>query len=84
MVAKKALNIYEAKTQFSELIERARGGEEITISKNGKPVARIVPIEKHKPKRVFGLARGQIKMSPDWDSPETNREIEELFYGSDE
>jgi prevent-host-death family protein len=71
-MAKKALNIYEAKTQFSELIERARGGEEITISKNGKPVARLMPLEKKlRPKRVPGAWVGKkgFWMADDFDAP---------------
>jgi prevent-host-death family protein len=40
------VGVYDAKTHFSELLERVESGEEITITKHGKPVARLVPVEK--------------------------------------
>lgn len=45
------INLYEAKTQLSSLVERAAAGEEIVIAKNGKPMAKLVPIPADKPKR---------------------------------
>ena len=51
----KSVNLYEAKSHLSELVERAAGGEEIVIAKAGKPKARLVPLVKRKPRsRVFG------------------------------
>lgn len=62
-----AVNIHEAKTHFSKLIERVRAGEEIVIAKAGRPVAKLVPIEP-KPKRRFpGSAKDKIWMAPDFD-----------------
>ncbi len=63
------VNMHEAKTHFSKLIERVMQGEEIIIAKAGKPVAKLVPIEKSKPVRRFGLMKGQIKIAPDFDDP---------------
>lgn len=48
------INIHEAKTHFSRLIERVLQGEELIIARAGKPVARLVPIEPSMPKRLFG------------------------------
>ncbi len=64
-----AVNIHEAKTHFSKLIERVLQGEEITIAKGGKPVARLVPAEKAKARRVAGSARGLVKIRADFDAP---------------
>jgi prevent-host-death family protein len=73
-------NIYDAKTQLSRLIDRAAGGEEIVIARNGRPVARLVALgEARRPIR-FGLARGQIWIAPDFDDlPE---ELLQAFEGN--
>jgi prevent-host-death family protein len=56
------VNIHEAKTQFSRLIERAAGGEEIVIAKSGKPVARLVPYASKSEPRRPGYLRGKIRI----------------------
>ena len=56
----KIVNINEAKTQLSQLIERVRAGEEITIAKSGKPVARLAPLEAPSP-RTPGLLVGEVE-----------------------
>ena len=61
------VNLYEAKTQLSRLVERASAGEEIVIAKAGKPVARLVPLAP--PTRRPGQWKGQIVRSPDFDEP---------------
>jgi len=53
------VNVHEAKTHFSKLLERAHGGEEIVLAKAGKPYARLVPLESAQP-RVPGLAKGKL------------------------
>jgi prevent-host-death family protein len=63
------VNIHEAKTHFSQLIAKVSGGEEITISKAGKPVARLVPIIFKIDRRISGTAKGIITMSDDFDEP---------------
>lgn len=45
------VNVHDAKTQFSRLLERARAGEEIVIAKNGKPYAKLVPLDQPKPRQ---------------------------------
>jgi prevent-host-death family protein len=76
-------NIHEAKTHFSKLIERVLAGEEIVIGKAGKPVAKLVPYVENLQPRKPGAWKGKVWLAPDWDSPETNKEIEDLFYGDD-
>ena len=71
------VNIHEAKTNLSRLIEKVQAGEEVIIAKAGKPVARLVRIEPKKP--VLGSARGRIKMKPGWDAPMTDDEMKEIF-----
>jgi prevent-host-death family protein len=58
----KQVNVYEARGQFSKLLEEAEAGEEIVIARNGKPIVRLVPFEA--PKRILGRWRGQV---PDLD-----------------
>jgi prevent-host-death family protein len=57
------INVYEAKTQLSRLLDRAAAGEEIVIARAGKPVARLVPLEPL-PRRQIGQWR-HIKPPPD-------------------
>jgi len=63
------VNINEAKTHFSQLITKVSGGEEITISKAGKPVARLVPIIFKTNRRTPGTAKGIITISDSFDEP---------------
>jgi prevent-host-death family protein len=63
------VNIHQAKTQLSRLVERAAGGEEIVIAKAGKPIARLVPyIAKKEPRRP-GYMRGKIRIKKSFDRP---------------
>jgi len=54
-----AINVHEAKTQLSKLLDRAHRGEEVVICKSGKPYARLVPLEKQ-PARKPGWLRGKL------------------------
>ncbi len=63
------INVHEAKTQFSKLLARVMNGEEITISKAGKPVARLVPLRTTPSRRSSGSAIGQVVMRDDFDAP---------------
>lgn len=72
------LNLYEAKTQLSALVDQAAAGEEIIIAKNGKPMAMLVPYRK--PRRKPGRLKGKIWMSDDFDAPMP--EIEAAFENS--
>lgn len=64
------VNVHEAKTHLSRLLERVERGEEVTIARAGTPVARLVPIEPVKKTRgMLGKYKGQIWMSDDFDDP---------------
>ena len=63
------VNLYEAKTHLSELVERAAGGEEIIIAKAGAPKARLVPLAAATTPRVPGGWEGQIWIADDFDEP---------------
>lgn len=62
-----SVNIYDAKTQLSQLINRVELGEEIVISRHGRPVARLVPLAERSGDRVPGLLRGRITIKDDFD-----------------
>jgi len=79
--AMNTINLYEAKTHFSKLIERVLQGETIVIGKAGKPVAKLVPF-KPMPARIPGLLKGKIKIAPDFD--EYGPELRALFEGDDD
>jgi len=72
------VNIHEAKTNLSRLIERAQMGEDVIIAKAGKPVAKLLPIREAW-KRVLGSAAGKIVFRKGWDCPLTDRELTELL-----
>ena len=54
------VNVHDAKTHFSKLLDRAHGGEEIMLSKAGKPYARLVPLEARKGQRMPGGLSGRL------------------------
>lgn len=64
------VNVYEAKTQLSKLLQQVEAGDEIVIARHGKPVARLVPLQRTAAPRQLGLLRGKIWMSPDFDEPD--------------
>jgi prevent-host-death family protein len=64
------INIYDAKTQLSALVERAAMGEEIVIAKAGKPVARLVPLARRPAPLRFGAWEGQGWVAEDFDAPD--------------
>ena len=76
------VNMHEAKTHLSRLVERAAAGEEIVIAKAGKPVAKLVPVS-GEPERRLGGWEGKIWYADDWDSDEVNEEIARDFYESE-
>jgi len=66
------MNIHEAKTHLSKLVDAAMHGEETIIAKAGKPVAILCPFEAPKPARQFGVLKGKIKIANDFDAPLPN------------
>ena len=79
------VNIHEAKTHLSRLIERAAAGETIVIAKAGKPMARLTPLENREEtaKRRMGFMEGQINVPDDFDTMFSD-EIERMFHGEDD
>ena len=63
----KPVNLYDAKTKLSELVDRAAAGEEVIIAKAGKPVARLVPLRVRE--RVPGRGKGVVRIADDFDAP---------------
>ena len=74
------VSVYAAKTQLSRLLNRATRGEEIVITRHGKPVARIVPVDRRRTPRKLGALRGKIRVTADFDAP-LPEEVLALFEG---
>jgi prevent-host-death family protein len=72
------VNVHEAKTHLSKLLTRVAAGEEIVISKAGKPVARLVPWKQNMKQRIPGLDSGLLTVPDDFDAPLPN-EIMDAF-----
>lgn len=73
------LNLYDAKTQLSALVDEAAAGKEIIIAKNGKPMAKLVAF-KQRTLRKPGKHKGKISTSKDFDAPMPD--VEDLFENS--
>lgn len=66
----KPVSICDARTRFSELVDRAAAGEDVVVSRNGNPLVRITRLEGgQKPRIKFGVLKGKIKMAADFDAP---------------
>jgi len=78
----KSVNIHQAKTHLSKLIEKAANGEPFIIAKAGKPIVKVVAIDAPSPKKMrrIGFGNGTSKI-PDDIKTMFKGEIEELFYG---
>ena len=74
------VNIHQAKTQLSRLVERVAGGEEIVIAKAGKPIARLVPYVVKGAVRRPGAMRGKVRIKKNFDAP-LPKEILASFEG---
>ena len=61
------INIHEAKTHLSRLVEDVAGGSEVTIAKGGKAMARLVPLRRDDTPRRPGLLKGKLRMSDDFE-----------------
>jgi prevent-host-death family protein len=79
----KQVNVYEAKTRLSALLDEVSKGESFIIAKSGKPVARLSPIESRKRRKSrIGFMKGRIKLAPDFDAPLPD-EVLRLFEGEE-
>ncbi len=76
------VNLYEAKTQLSRLVDRAAAGEEIVIAKGGRPLARLVPLARRTAPRQLGLRAGEVWIGPDFDAP-LPADLQRAFDGED-
>lgn len=77
------VNIHEAKTHLSRLLERVSKGETFIIAKAGKPIGKLVPLDETEApkKRRIGFMKGEIVIPDDFDTMMQD-EIEEMFYGN--
>jgi prevent-host-death family protein len=72
------VGMHEAKTQLSRLVDLAEGGEEVIIQRSGRPVARLVPVQRRRPvAEAFGAMNGEIELADDFD--ELPEELAEHF-----
>lgn len=62
------INLYQAKTQLSKLVDHAARGEDVVIARNGKPVARLTKLPEKRPIR-FGVLEGRFAVAEDFDAP---------------
>jgi prevent-host-death family protein len=63
------VNVHEAKTNLSKLLERVEAGEEIVIARGGAPVAKLVAIRSARPRRQLGFLDGKFKIPDDFNRP---------------
>lgn len=75
------VNMHEAKSQLSKLVEEAQAGGEVVIAKAGKPVARIVPYELRSEPRHPGRWKGKVWIADDFD--QTSQELTDAFEGKE-
>jgi prevent-host-death family protein len=78
----RTVNMHEAKTHLSRLVDRAAQGEPFIIAKSGKPLVKVVPLDAPEQREVkrIGFFEGQANIPDDFDTMFTE-EIEEMFYG---
>jgi prevent-host-death family protein len=63
------INIYEAKTRLSQLVDTAAAGEDVVVSRNGKPLVRITRLDTPKRRIRFGVLKGKVAIPDDFDAP---------------
>ena len=76
------VNIYEAKTQLSKLVDQAAGGDDVVIGRGGKPVARITRLTPAKRPIRFGVLKGKLKVAADFDAP-LPADVQAAFEGGE-
>ncbi|HEY5207005.1 MAG TPA: type II toxin-antitoxin system prevent-host-death family antitoxin [Roseiarcus sp.] len=78
----KTVNIHEAKTHLSRLVDAASKGESFIIAKAGNPLVKVIPIDAPAAPRRLGFMRGASPVPDDFDTMD-QEEIEKLFYGGE-
>ncbi len=63
------INIYEAKTRLSQLVDQAAAGEDVVVGRHGKPLVRITRLGAEKMPVRFGVLKGRVKVAADFDAP---------------
>lgn len=63
------VNIYDAKTRLSQLVDLAASGQDVVVSRNGKPLVRITRLEVPRPQVRFGVLKGKVVVADDFDAP---------------
>jgi len=64
-----AVNIYEAKTRLSQLVDKVVAGEDVVVSRNGKPLVRITRLAEPRRRIKFGVLKGRLTVPADFDAP---------------
>lgn len=75
------VSVYSARAEFSRLIERALAGEEVIITRRGKPAVRLVPVEEPRPRRKPGALKGKLEVPASFFDPLPD-DIIDAFYES--
>jgi prevent-host-death family protein len=75
------VSVYDAKTNLSRLLDRAAGGEEIVITRNGRPVAKLVAATAARKPRKLGMLKGRIRIRKTFDAPLPN-DVLDTFEGN--
>ena len=76
------VNMHDAKSQLSSLVEKALAGEEVIIARAGRPLVKLTPIIKDESPRIPGRLKGQIRIADDFDA--VNESLASLFEGEDQ
>lgn len=78
---KTVINIHEAKTHLSRIVDEVAAGAEVIIAKAGKPMARLTPITPRVRKKNLGLLKGKVKVPDDFNTPVDDAELIAQFEG---
>jgi len=81
MIRMPQVNIYQAKTHLSQLVEQARHGDTVIIAKSGKPVAKLVALNSPNDTFCFGTLTGKIHIRDDFDKPLPDEILDEFEAG---
>jgi prevent-host-death family protein len=75
------VNIYDAKTRLSQLVDKVVAGEDVVVSRNGKPLVRITRLDSGRRPIRFGVLKGKVKITRDFDAPLPSNVLAD-FWGS--
>jgi antitoxin (DNA-binding transcriptional repressor) of toxin-antitoxin stability system len=81
MHSMETINIYEAKTRLSQLVDKAAAGEDVVVCRNGKPLVRITRLVAAERRITFGLMAGRLTIPADFDAPLPD-DVQASFEGS--